>query len=103
MYGIFGDFSSKPTLPVNYEIHFSPLTSPIDFVIETEKAAITTASINHKLGRFDFSFSIDNLLDKKSQPPSFEIIHQNRSSEIPPLDYKPGSPKFLQLSTIINF
>jgi hypothetical protein len=101
--GIFGNLCATTVFPVNYEIHFSPMRSLLELVLQTERSAVTTAVLNYQFGKFGFSFSIDNLPDKKSQPPSFEIIQKGNVLTIDDVSYKPGSPKFLQLATTINF
>jgi len=101
--GCFGNLLSREGFPANCEVHFSPVASAIDIGIQTEQTFITTTIINYRRGRFEFSFSVDNLMEKSSQPPSFEILQNPGPFKMQQLDFKPGSPKFLQLSTTINF
>ena len=101
--GIFGDLSATTIFPVNYEIHFSTAGSIIELILQTERSAITTAMLNSRFGKLGFSCSIDNLLNKKSQPPDFEIIQNSNRLAMPDINYKPEVPRFLQLKTTINF
>ena len=101
--GRFGNLLSKEAFPANCEIHFSPVASVIDIGIQTGQSFITTAMINYRTGKFEFSFTVDNLMEEDSQPPSFEILQNPGFLKMQQLDFKPGSPKFLQLSTTINF
>jgi len=101
--GIFGSIASRPVFPRNYELHILPSTSIICLAIQMEGSSVTTAMLNYQFGKYEFSFSVDNLACINPQPPSFEISPQDLLSKIPQLNYKSGSPKFLQLSTIVNF
>ena len=101
--GIFGDLSATTIFPVNYEIHFSTAGSLVELILQTERSAIATAMLSSRFGKLGFSFSIDNLLNKKSQPPDFEIIQNSNRLAMPDINYKPEVPRFLQLTTTINF
>jgi hypothetical protein len=98
--GVFGNFSLRPAIPVNYELCVGVPDASAEIKIQAERFIVNNISACYNLRKLSFNICIDNLFKKTLDPPTFEQIGNNT---IPLFDLVSGTPKTLKLSATFNF